>query len=224
MEDKTVAIIKIIFGIFMVLFMPVSALILEGYLLILLNLFFFFEMGHLCCIIGGITLIIDGVRNLHGRKVSSKIYLSVAVCCLFVLINNLFVDQLHAFHSFPFYILIGRVIIPFTFIVFYFTSYKDIKFNLETCISGMLLFLIAIPFYVLNLTLDTASYFNIQIIEPLERLGLGYIDKQILILFIAASLLIGNLSLMGLGCLIRKKLKKPEEANNNTANEKKAFN
>lgn len=224
MEDKTLAVIKIIFGIFMVLFMPVSAFILEGYLLILLNLIFFFEMVHLCCTIGGIILIIDGVRNLHGRKISSKIYLSVAVCCLFVLINSLFVDQLHAFQSFPFYLLIGRVIIPFTFIVFYFASCKDIKFNLKTCISGMLLFLITIPFYALNLLLDELSYFSIQILWPLERLGLGYIDKQIVILLIAASLLIGNLSLMGLGCLIRKKLKKPEEANNNTANEKKAFN
>ena len=88
----------------------------------------------------------------------------------------------------------------------------------------MLLFLIAIPFYVLNLTLDTASYFNIQIMEPLKRLGLGYIDKQVVILLIAASLLIGNLSLIGLGCLIRKMLKKPEEVINNKANEKKAFN
>lgn len=134
MEDKTLAVTKIIFGIFMVLFMPVSAFILEGYLLVLLNLFFIFELSHLCCTIGGIILITDGIRNLHGRKISSKIYLSVAVCCLFVLINSLFVDQLHAFHSFPFYLLIGRVIIPFTFIVFYFTSCKDIKFDLVTCI------------------------------------------------------------------------------------------
>lgn len=224
MEDKTLAIKKIIFGTFMALFMPVSAVILEGYLLVLLNLFFFFELGHLCCTISGIILITDGIRNLYGRKISSKIFLSVAVYCLFVLINSLFVDQLHAFHSFPFYLLIGRVIIPLVFIVFYLTTCKDIKFNLKTCISGMLLFLIAIPFYVLNLTLDTASYFNIQIMEPLKRLGLGYIDKQIVILLIAASLLIGNLSLIGLGCLIRKMLKKPEEANNNMANEKKALN
>lgn len=224
MKDKKLAVIKILFGIFMVLFMPVSAVILEGYVMIILNLFFFFEMGHLCCIIGGIILIIDGVRNLHGRKVSSKIYLSIAVCCLFVLINSLVVDQLHAFQSFPFYLLIGKVIIPFTFIFFYFTSCKDIKFDLETCVCGMLLFLITIPFYALNLLLDELSYFSIQILWPLERAGLGFIDKGVVILLIAVSLLIGNLTLIALGYLIQKKFNKSNETNNTTTNEKKAFN
>ena len=203
----------------------------------LLAIFFTLQLSPIALFFGGLLLIIDGSFNVSKDWVPAFLYRNIALCLLFVLVNSVYtansyfgehhseLDEIIVYGTTRFFI-IGRIILPALFLLYYLLGCKEKKINIDTYVAGFPLF---VAIMVLQLTISwlvgNFYFYDYLIAKPLETAGFGEMKTETIIGLIALSVLVSNLLLIFLNRLKYKIIRRPvESVPNNREVKRKAAN
>ena len=233
MKNRWLLIFKIVFGLVM-LWLGLYEVISRG----IFTIFFIFGLCPISLFIGGIMLLLDATFSFQKDKVPGVFYRNIALCMLFVAVNSLFIynyySEMHELGSLgtdfkelivygnPIFFIIGRIIIPLIFVVFYIFGSEDGKLNFNSYLHGLPLF-VGVMFVQVAVSLMVSQfvYYDCLIGEPIEYMNNSFakIETGWMVVLIALSVLVANIILIYLN---RIKYKFVETSNNKADTKEKA--